>query len=56
VATVDHLQTLPPKNYIHIVAFSPGAQRASFFSIIEFLRYSATVKLLSLHVLMKSFI
>jgi hypothetical protein len=49
IATFKHLGPLLPINYICIVAFVPNSQRASFYSVIEFLPYSTTVKLLPLY-------
>jgi hypothetical protein len=40
---------LLPINYVCIVALAPNLQRASFYSVIEFLPYSTTIKLLPLH-------
>ena len=45
-ASFKHLGQLPPINYIYIVTFAPNLQRASFYSIIEYLSSSTTIKLL----------
>ena len=48
-ASFKHLGQLPPINYVYIVAFAPNLQRASFYSVTEFLPYSTAIKLLPLH-------
>jgi len=48
IATLKHLEPFLPKNYIHIVAFTPNLQRALFYSKTMFLYYSTTTKLLLL--------
>jgi len=44
IVTVKHLKPLLLENHIHIVAFIPDLQRVSFYSIIDFLYYSSTIK------------
>ena len=41
----------PPylENYARVVAFKPGLQRASFYSVTDFLPHSITAKLLLLY-------
>lgn len=51
IATPKHLEPFLPKNYIRIVAFTPNLHRAFFYSRIDFLPYSTTVKLLPLLIL-----
>ena len=51
IATPKHLEPFLPKNYIRIVAFAPNLHRAFFYSRIDFLPYSTTVKLLPLLIL-----
>ncbi len=46
IATLKHLEPVPSKNYIHIIAFTFNLQRALFYSITVFLHYSTTIKLL----------
>ena len=46
IATLKHLEPVPPKNYFHIVAFTFNLQRALFYGITVFLHYSTTIKLL----------
>ena len=48
-ASFKHLGQLLPINYVYIVAFAPNLQRASFYSVTEFLPYSTAIKLLPLH-------
>jgi hypothetical protein len=45
----EDLGHLLPINYVCIAAFAPGLQRATFYSVTEFLPYSITMKLLPLH-------
>jgi hypothetical protein len=51
IATPKHLEPFLSKNYIRIVAFAPNLHRAFFYSRIDFLPYSTTVKLLPLLIL-----
>jgi hypothetical protein len=48
IAIFKHLEPFLPKNYIHIVIFTPNLQRALFYSKTIFLYYSTTTKLLPL--------
>jgi hypothetical protein len=53
IATFKHLEPVPPKIYVCIVAFTFNLQRALFYSIIMFLYYSTTIKLLPPTILIK---
>jgi hypothetical protein len=51
VAITKHLEHLPSKNYVRIVAIAPDLRGAFFYSVTEFLRHSATFKLIPLLIL-----
>jgi hypothetical protein len=53
VATPKHFGPLPLENYVRIVALAPDLRKVSFYSVIEFLYHSSTIKLLSLLILIK---
>ena len=48
-ASFKYLGQLPPINYVYIIIFAPNLQRASIYSVIEFLPYSTAIKLLLLY-------
>ena len=53
VATPKHPKRLLLENRIYIVALTPDLQRVSFYSIIAFLYYSSTTKLILSLILLK---
>ena len=50
VATLEHLGLFRSVNYMRIVAFSPGLLKAFFYGETISIRYSTTVKSLSLNI------
>jgi hypothetical protein len=53
VATPGHPKPLPLENHVRIIALTPDLQRVSFYSIIDFLNHSSTIKLIPSLILIK---
>jgi hypothetical protein len=53
VATPGHLEPLPLKNHVRIIALTPGLQSVSFYSVIDFLHHSSTTGLIPSLILIK---
>ncbi len=53
VANPRHPKPLLLKNRVHIIALTPDLQSVSFYSVIDFLYYSSTTKLILSLILIK---
>jgi hypothetical protein len=53
IATPKHQRLFLIRNKVYIFTFKPNLPKASFYSIIEFLYYNATTKLILLLELIK---
>ena len=54
VATPGHPEPLLLENHVHIIALTPDLQRASFYTITDFLHYSSSTEVILSLILIKN--